>query len=338
MGCGRSLTQFWVKLRAMAHTRYAEGAGSTAVEQMMIRVFPFVVFSSFLFAQENAGRVLPADQALHVLAFGDFGSGAPVQAQTARAMARRHEQQPFNLGITMGDNFYRCGVRGVDDPKWKSRWENLYTPLGIPFYATLGNHDYGHPPVICPAERGSPDAEVAYSKKSKSWHMPARYYSFKAGPVLFVAIDTEGWSRKQLEWIRTTLEESTGDPEIKWRIVYGHHPIYTSGVHLNERRIGELREELLPVLKSAKVDAYICGHDHDMEHVRADGMDFFICGGGGARLRQFHGTKPGTVFRHVSYGFLDLRIDQSTMSVQYFDSKLNPLEDPMPVRTHSPTN
>jgi len=238
----------------------------------------------------------------------------------------------------MGDNFYRCGVRSVNDPKWKSRWEELYTPLGIPFYATLGNHDYGHPPVICPAERGSPDAEVAYTKHSKSWHMPARYYSFKAGPVLFVAIDTEGWSQPQLAWIGKTLEASAGDPEIKWRIVYGHHPIYTSGVHLNERRISELREELLPVLKAAKVDAYICGHDHDMEHVRADGIDFFICGGGGANLRQFHGKKPGTVFRHVAYGFLDLRIDQTSMSVQYFDSKLNPLEDPMPVRTHSATN
>ena len=289
--------------------------------------------AALLPAQKNVGRVIPADRPLHVLAFGDFGSGAPVQAQVAHAMARRNEQQPYNLGITMGDNFYRCGVRGVRDPIWKTRWEDLYTPLGIPFYATLGNHDYGHPPIICPAERASPDAEVAYTKLSKSWHMPARYYAYKAGPALFIAIDTEGWSRQQLDWIRQTLADSANDPEIKWRIVYGHHPMMTSGVHLNERRIAELRTELLPVLKAAKVDVYICGHDHDMEHLRADGMEFFICGGGGAKLRHFRGKKPASVFRDVKYGFLDLRIDAHTMAVQYFDAKLDPLEQPMTVLT-----
>jgi tartrate-resistant acid phosphatase type 5 len=285
-------------------------------------------------AQDNLGRVLPAGQPLHVLAFGDFGSGAPSQAETARAMAARNQQQPFDIGITMGDNFYRCGVRGVHDPKWKTRWEDLYTPLGIPIYATLGNHDYGHPPVICPAERASPDAEVAYTKLSKSWRMPSRYYAFKAGPVLFIAIDTEGWERPQLEWIRKTLAESANDPDIKWRIVYGHHPMLTSGVHLNERRIAQLREELLPVLRNFKVDLYICGHDHDMEHLRAQGMNFFICGGGGAQLRHFRGKKPESLFRDVAFGFLDLRIDQHTASIQFFDSKLKPLENPMTTLTH----
>jgi hypothetical protein len=75
---------------------------------------------------------------------------------------------------------------------WTARWEELYTPLGIPFYASLGNHHYGHPPVICPAGKGSPDAEVAYSEHSKSWRLPSRYYTFVAGAARFFAIDTEG--------------------------------------------------------------------------------------------------------------------------------------------------
>src|SRR5580692_5506600 len=169
--------------------------------------------------QRDAGRVLPSGRTVHVVAFGDYGTGSSHQAAVARAIAQRNSSQRFDLGITLGDNFYFCGVRSVNDPKWKTRWEDFYTPLGFPFYATLGNHDYGHPPVICPMQGSSPDAEVAYTAHSKSWRMPARYYTFKAGPVLFIAIDTEGWSAGQLAWIKTTLTASAGDPEIKWRIV-----------------------------------------------------------------------------------------------------------------------
>lgn len=279
--------------------------------------------------QRDAGRVAPADKPIHVVAFGDFGTGNSNQAAVARAIAQRNASQHFDLGITMGDNFYFCGVRSVSDPKWKSRWEDFYTPLGFPFYAALGNHDYGHPPIICPFERGSPDAEVAYTAHSKSWRMPARYYTFKAGPVLFIAIDTEGWSAEQLAWIQATLAASASDPDIKWRIVYGHHPIYTSGVHLNERRISALRAQLLPILKAAHVDAYICGHDHDLEHLRADGMEFLICGGGGAKLRGFVGARqPISVSSASKYAFLDLVIDEHTFTARFLDVNLRSLEDP----------
>jgi tartrate-resistant acid phosphatase type 5 len=295
-----------------------------------LRLAAFLAISSAsLMAQSDVGRVLPADRPLHVVAFGDFGTGSPQQAAVARAMARRNLQQRFDLGITMGDNFYRCGVRGVDDAKWKTRWEDLYSPLGIPFYASLGNHDYGHPPIICPEGRGSPDAEVAYTAHSESWRMPARYYAFKAGPVLFVAVDTEGWSREQLTWIEKTLADSARDPDIKWRIVYGHHPVYTSGVHLNERRISVLRKELLPVMLAAHVDAYICGHDHDLEHLRSEGMDFFICGGGGAKLRKFHRKEKESVFTATQYAFLDLEIQDRRLTAQFLDTDLNSLEQPV---------
>ncbi len=292
-------------------------------------------FSVFLLpvsilAQRDVGRILPATASLHVAAFGDYGTGDKHQAAVAHALAERNSQQRFNLGITMGDNFYLCGVKNITDSKWKNRWEAFYTPLGFPFYASLGNHDYGNPPIICPGQRSSPDAEVAYTEHSTSWRMPARYYSFKAGPVLFIAIDTEGWKPAQLTWIKETLAASASDPEIKWRVVYGHHPVFTSGVHLNERRIGELRSELLPVLQAAHVDVLISGHDHDMEHLRADGMEFLICGGGGAKLRGFIGQrKAASVFSASKNGFLDLTIDDHKFTAQFLDVNLNSLENPI---------
>lgn len=295
----------------------------------VLLVLSFPLLPAFLLAQKDIGRTVPAGQPIHFVAFGDYGTGNEHQKSVARALALRNSQERFDFGITMGDNFYLCGVRSVKDSKWKNRWENMYTPLGFPFYAALGNHDYGNPPIICPAQRGSPDSEVAYTAHSTSWRMPARYYAYKAGPVQFIAIDTEGWSDEQLEWIKRTLAESANDPEIKWRVVYGHHPIYTSGVHLNERRIGELRLRLLPVLKAAHVDLYICGHDHDEEHLRSDGMEFLICGGGGAKLRGFWHQDPLSLFTASANAFLDIKMDAHKVTAQFLDVNLHSMETPV---------
>jgi tartrate-resistant acid phosphatase type 5 len=294
-----------------------------------VSLVSILLFRNPLLAQVDAGRVIPAGRPIRLVAFGDFGTGDEHQKAIASAIAKRNSTERFDMGITMGDNFYLCGVRSVKDPKWKHRWEDMYTPLGFQFYVALGNHDYGNPPIICPAQRGSPDSEVAYTAYSKSWKMPARYYTYKAGPVQFIAIDTEGWSDAQLEWIQKTLAASAADPEVKWRIVYGHHPIYTSGVHLNERRIGELRLKLLPVLKAAHVDLYICGHDHDLEHLRSEGMEFLICGGGGAKLRGFWHKDPLSVFTYSTHAFLDITIDDHKVTALFFDQDLKSLEDPV---------
>ena len=49
----------------------------------------------------------------------------------------------FDFGITLGDNFYSIGMESPEDLRWQTQWEKMYGPLGIPFYATLGNHDWG---------------------------------------------------------------------------------------------------------------------------------------------------------------------------------------------------
>lgn len=281
-----------------------------------------------LHAQLDLGRVIPEKQAVHLLALGDFGSGDKNQLAVANALALRNRQEPFDFGISLGDNFYRCGVKNANDRNWKTRWEDLYTPLGIPFFASLGNHDYGRPPIICPGRRASPDAEVQYTEFSKSWRMPARYYTFIAGPARFFAIDTEGWSSEQLTWLKKMLMETRDEPNVQWRIVYGHHPMYTSGVHLNERRIGALRRELSGLFKEAKVDLYIAGHDHDMEHLRADGIEYLICGAGGAKLRRIRRTQPQSVFHATTFGFLDLSIDENTLTAKFLDTALVSLEKP----------
>ena len=294
---------------------------------MLKSVIVLLAACAGLNAQQDLGRVFP-NVPVHFVAFGDFGSGDQNQIAVAKAMAARHAQEPFDFGLTLGDNFYRCGVRSVQDSKWKSRWEDLYTPLGIPFYATLGNHDYGHPWIICPFYRGSPDAEVERTKFSQSWKMPARYYTFLAGPARFFAIDTEGWSETQSAWLKKTLFETRNELGVQWRIVYGHHPMYTSGTHLNQRRIGALRRELAGLFQETDVDLYIAGHDHDMEHLRTGGVEYLIAGGGGAKSRSIRRAEAESLFRASEYGFLDLTIGGGVLTARFLDTGLVSLEQP----------
>src|SRR6266545_966501 len=212
----------------------------------------------------------PAPETVRVLAFGDFGNGSAEQKQVAAAMLRHHHQMPFDFAITLGDNFYDLGMQSPEDPRWQTWWATLYDPLGIEFYATLGNHDWGF--------ADSPAAEILYTQRSQSWHLPAPYYTFTAGPVQFFALDTNEISEAQRLWLKEELEKSRA----RWKLVYGHHPIYSAGTHGDNKGLIGM---LLPIFKQ-RADIYLAGHDHDLEHLKPEGgVHFFISGGGGAAIR-----------------------------------------------------
>jgi hypothetical protein len=55
--------------------------------------------------------------------------------------------------IGAGDNFYNPdGVTGVNDPVWQTHWVQIYKILpnlrDLPWYGTMGNHDYNSPNIF----------------------------------------------------------------------------------------------------------------------------------------------------------------------------------------------
>lgn len=259
----------------------------------------------------QANRTLPFDpkevaitapgSALHVLVLGDFGTGSKGQYDVAKAVARLHQTKPFQFGITVGDNFYQNGVSSVVDKKWKTRWEEPYGGLGFPFYPTLGNHDY----------YGDVQSQLDYRSPSGSWRLPARQYVLHSALVDLVAIDTTDPRTEQYAWLDRVLNESRAH----WKIVYGHHPIYSAGSHGDNKN---MERELLPVIRG-RVALYAAGHDHDLQYLKpVDGTHLLISGGGGGRLRQLH-PDPRTLFARTIYGFTTLEIDSSRIHVEMFD-------------------
>jgi hypothetical protein len=140
--------------------------------------------------------------------------------------------------------------------------------------------------------------------------MPAAYYTFTAGDAQFFALDTDIISEKQLLWLEAALAASTA----RWKIVYGHHPIYSAGAHEdNNVKI----TQLLPVLRG-RVDIYLAGHDHDMQHLKPEGRLHFFVAGTGGQLRTIQ-PGPRSLFAKSARGFAVLEIQTSRIVVSFVD-------------------
>ncbi len=229
----------------------------------------------------------PARAPLQALVLGDWGTGQEGQRQIAEAIAAAHGDSPPDLVLSVGDNFYPSGVTDLEDPLWKSVFEDVYQgPFwqGKVFFPVLGNHDH----------RGNPGAEFAYSQVNPSWDMPGAYYAFRKplGPgdsVLFLALDTEpmraGGSdvSPQLQWADSTL----GSSKDAWVVAYGHHPVASGGRHAPDR---EVRRLLVPVMDH-RVSVYLSGHNHSTEFLLTDdGFEQAVCGGAGGRTTPTRST------------------------------------------------
>jgi acid phosphatase len=204
---------------------------------------------------------------LRFISVADTGTGAEGQYAVAEAMAQYHRENPFNVAVLAGDNIYNNG----EIEKINAVFERPYQPLlqqGVKFYACLGNHDI---------RTANGDPQVKYA----GFNMQGRYYTFRREPVQFFALDTNhnaDW-KNQLVWLEKELSQSTAP----WKVVFGHHPIYSSGVYgVSQSFI----QTLTPLFQKYGVQLYINGHEHNYERTQSiNGTTYLICGAGG-------GTRP----------------------------------------------
>jgi len=282
-------------LRALApeHERWLSLERGTALPAFMREVPP--IFS-----------LKPAGQPVRLVVFGDFGQGTEAQKRVAAAMLREHRTRAFDFGITTGDNFYPRGMESPADPRWKTWWEEMYAPLGIQFYASLGNHDW--------INFDSPAAEIAYAARSESWRLPAPYYTFTAGPVQFFAVDTDEMSQAQVLW----LQDELGKSRATWKVVYGHHPVFVSGLS-GPSYTAEMRKMLWPLIKG-RADLYVSGHHHSLQHLRSpDGGHFITSGGGGAGTYAVAEREPLALFARSANGFTTIEASERELRFKHFD-------------------
>jgi tartrate-resistant acid phosphatase type 5 len=300
-----SLTERIAAARKAGDTKEVEKLAKADERWLMVQ--RGAMLPSFVRRPVPLFTVKDTSKPVRIVGMGDFGQGSAGQKAVAAEIVKMGAANPYDFGVTFGDNFYPTGMNGTDDPRWRDWWENLYRPLGVPFYPTMGNHEYY-------GDDGAA-AELAY--KSPSWIFPSPYYTYLAGPVQFFAIDTTEISEAQAIWLDKAIAASTA----RWKVVYGHHPIFAPEHTKKSGRYMEyMQARLWPILRG-RVDAYLCGHQHAMAQMEPrEGVHFFMSGGGGGALSKVSKKVDGTLFAESNFGFLTLDADAAKMTIAIFDT------------------
>jgi hypothetical protein len=278
--------------------------------------------------------------AAELLMIGDWGYDDDHTAQSGVAVGMRQYAQRNRLEtqalLMLGDNWYGALDRGAHSTRWQTQFEQMYpaNAFACPVYTILGNHDYQNWPD------SKVDAELEYGRSGKTrWTMPSRWYRFefpeKHPLITFLALDSnmsfaDGSTSKgknftltpqqqaeQLAWLEAELKRPRTTPFL---VVMGHHPIYSDGMHGDHP---VLVRDWDPLFRKHKVDLYLAGHDHDMQHLEFEEhpTSFFLSGGGGADLYdlKIDPSKRGPYAQKV-YGFSHLSVTERTMTLRHLDS------------------
>jgi hypothetical protein len=225
------------------------------------------------------------------------------QAGVALAMRRYCEGPPAcDFAVMLGDNIYpegaTAGADGRDDAeRFRKIFEEPYSALAanapdFRIYVALGNHDWK-------TSREGAMAQVRFHEQTRPFYMDGiRYRVAPTGDPREVEVfvldthvllsaysipddaldddgrevdsgeidETEPWAaprtedeRRMAEW----LEESLASSPARWKIVIGHHPLWSSaGSKFQQARM--MRRLILPAL-CRHADMYLAGHEHTLE-------------------------------------------------------------------------
>ncbi len=179
------------------------------------------------------------------------------------------------------------------------------------------------------------------------WKLPARWYRVDlplgaAHPLVTIlmldsnkdSLGTVRWNA-ELAWLEQELQSvrtgaavtDAGFSELaaaneghpRWLLCCAHHPLFSNGAHGDN---GVLQTTWGKLFQRYHVDFYICGHDHDLQHLQVPGYDttFLLVGGGGGGTRPMRRDNRGP-FSRTSRGFLHLRLTPDHAVGRFVDEK-----------------
>lgn len=237
--------------------------------------------------------------------------------------------------IATGDTFHYLGVQSTQDPLFVSNFETIYShpETQIPWYPVLGNHEYN----------GNSQALIDYSKVSRRWEMPDRYYakSFKTKDdevldIFFIDTcpiidryreDTANYPDvvhqdrdRQLSWLETQLFHS----KAKHKIVVGHHPIYADTNKPQSERLN-MQKYVDPLLRKYGVDIYSAGHIHNFQHIRMphSSVEYVVVASGS--LTRKVSPIEGMVYHGTYTGFSLVSVKDGVITFYFLDRDANTL-------------
>ncbi len=245
-------------------------------------------------------RDITNGQPLRVAVFGDSGVATTTQYEVASEITA---WQP-DLLLHTGDIVYDSGTEQEFIDKFFTVYSNLLPE--IPFYGSIGNHDYT-------TEQAGPYKEFFETPKNGD---DEDYYSFNFDNTHFVALNSNldySVGSDQYEW----LDDDLAGTNKRWVIVFFHHPPYSSGSHGSTT---DMQDTLVPLFEEHNVDLVLNGHEHNYERFdKINGVQYIITGGGGNSLYDMGTELEDSALFFSENHFVGLEIAHDTLSIEAID-------------------
>ncbi len=275
---------------------------------------------------------------LRFVAMGDTGKGNDGQKKVGDAVAAKCAKDGCDFVQLLGDNVYDSGVSGVDDPQWTTKFETPYGNVSVPFFAVLGNHDYGGGGTGRELSFSDPFGkgkhQVDYTAKSTKWKMPAKHYFRSVGSVDMLGFDTNmifwGDAADQKTAVNGWLAAAKG----QWKIGFGHHPYLSNGDHGNAGTYegyswlpvanGKNVKDFFDANVCGKLDLYIAGHDHSRQWLKPQckGTELIVSGAGAATTDVVT-NRSEFYWQANTVGFLYIVIQGNKLTGEFIDGDGN---------------
>ena len=185
---------------------------------------------------------------------GDTGNVTEVQKEVAEALAKSDCSVIWHTG----DIIYPDGISSERDPRFFTNFLDPFKKVfdkGIPFFLTLGNHDY----------KKEPRSYLEIAKSNPLIVYPNNYYLKNYDRLCFFALDTTIFDklylfykrRAQTNWLKLKKEQVNNSCDLS--IAVAHHPLFSSG----DRKKGTPQlSRFLETNIFGNFDLYITGHNH----------------------------------------------------------------------------
>lgn len=245
---------------------------------------------------------------------GDAGEVNPTQAVVVEALANSDCSVVWHLG-----DITQLGVQSINDPELQESFLTPFKPFletEIPFYLTVGNHDY----------KGDPAVYLEVAKDYPSIYHPKNFYTKQFGKLCFFALDTTIFDKLyyfykrggQIRWLEEEVERLKD--QCDFSIAVAHHPLFSSG---DRDRANPQLAIFLENYVFGTFDIYITGHNH----VLADEGDHKKT----LQLISATGALPGgspsetdkDKFNIETPGYLKMTIDDNTARYEFVSAEDN---------------
>ena len=277
-----------------------------------MKFFKVIILSMFLF---SLNHILSEEAEELIFCFvGDAGEVNPTQAMVVKALANSDCSMVWHLG-----DITQLGVQSIDDPELEESFLTPFKPFletEIPFYLTVGNHDY----------KGDPAVYLEVAKDYPSIHHPSNFYTKNFGQLCFFALDTTIFDKlyyfykrgSQIRWLEEEVERLKN--ECEFSIAVAHHPLFSSG---DRDRANPQLAMFLENYVFGIFDIYITGHNH----VLADEGDHKKT----LQLISATGALPGGSprkaesgkFNVETPGYLKMTVDKNTAKYEFLSAEKN---------------